>query len=68
MQRIKIDILERLTIEARNARNPPIEYPVAEDGLPYVHRPEPDLDMADLLDEAIAEIRALRARQNHDPR
>lgn len=68
MQRIEIDILERLTVEARNARNPPIEYPIAEDGKPCVHRPKPDLDMADLLDAAIAEIKALRARQDHDPR
>lgn len=62
MQRIKIDILERLTVEARNARNPPIEYVAADDGLPKVVYPKPDNDMADLLDAAIAEIISLRRR------
>ena len=63
MQRIEIDILERLTVEARNARNPPIDVGVDHYGNRKVLRPEPDLDMADLLDAAVAEIKALRARQ-----
>ena len=68
MQRIEIDILERLTVEARNARNPPLEIVSDEHGNREVRRAERNPDLADLLDAAIAEIKALRARQDHDPR
>lgn len=68
MQRIEIDILERLTVEARNARNPPPNVYYDDHGIRRVRPDAPDTDMADLLDAAIAEIKALRARQNNDPR
>ena len=63
MQRIKIDILERLTVEARNARNPPPNLFYDDYGIRRMRSPEPDLNLADLLDEAIVEIQALRSRR-----
>ena len=56
-----------LRTEAKNQRTPPIDYVIAEDGGRMVHRPEPDIAMAELLEEAAAalaekdkEIEALR--------
>lgn len=61
MQRIKIDIIERLAVEARNQRRPPVEYVYDQHGNRAVHNPQPDLDMAFLLEDARSEILWLRA-------
>ena len=66
MQRIEIDILDRLTVEARNALNPPHDIYYDDHGIRRVRRPKPDTDLADLLYAAIAEIRALRAMAQGD--
>ncbi len=52
------DLIECLRIEARNAANPPTEYVLAEDGGRAIHKPNPDLDMAELLDQAANRITA----------
>lgn len=52
------DLVECLRIEADHARNPPTEYLVADDGGRMVHKPKPDLDMAELLDQAANRIAA----------
>src|SRR5690606_14045816 len=44
--------------EAKNQRTPPIDYVIAEDGGRMVHRPEPDIAMAELLEEAAAALAA----------
>jgi len=58
---LKIDIIERLAVEARNQRHPPVEYVYDPHGNRAVHHPQPDIDMADLLEDARSEILWLRA-------
>jgi hypothetical protein len=60
MERIHIDIEERLRHEAMVCRHPPIEYVVGEDGGRVVHRPNPDYAMAELLEDAATVIANLR--------
>ena len=57
-RQIPRDLIECLRIEARNAANPPTEYVLAEDGGRAIHKPNPDLDMAELLDQAANRITA----------
>ncbi|SCW56428.1 hypothetical protein SAMN02927924_01389 [Sphingobium faniae] len=52
------DLVECLRIEARHAVNPPTEYVVADDGGRMIHKPKPDMDMAELLDQAANRITA----------
>jgi len=66
-ERLPRDLVTILRTEAKNQRTPPIDYVIAEDGGRMVHRPEPDIAMAELLEEAAAalaekdkEIEALR--------
>jgi hypothetical protein len=60
MERIEIDIEERLRHEAMVCRNPPVEYVVGEDGGRVVHRPNPDYAMAELLEDAAKVVADLR--------
>lgn len=60
MRKIPRDLPLILRTEARNQRTPPIDYVIAEDGGRMVHRPEPDVAMAELLDDAATEIARLR--------
>lgn len=60
MERIHVDIEERLRHEAMVCRHPPIEYLVGEDGGRVVHRPNPDYAMAELLEDAAKTIVDLR--------
>lgn len=60
MERMHIDIEERLRHEAMVCRHPPIEYLVGEDGGRVVHRPDPDYAMAELLEDAAKVIAGLR--------
>lgn len=62
MKQIKRDLPLILRTEAGNQWKPPIDYVIAEDGGRMVHCPEPDAAMAELLEEAAAEIESLRAR------
>lgn len=55
------DLVTILRTEARNQRTPPIDYVVAEDGGRMVHQPEPDIAMAELLEEAATALAAERA-------
>ncbi|MBP8235634.1 MAG: hypothetical protein KAY22_25400 [Rhizorhabdus sp.] len=57
-RQIPRDLVECLRIEARNAANPPTEYLLADDGGRMVHKPKPDFDMAELLDQAANRITA----------
>jgi hypothetical protein len=61
LARMPRDLATILRTEARNQRTPPIDYAVAEDGGRMVARPEPDIAMAELLEEAAARIAELEA-------
>lgn len=60
MHELPRDLVTILLTEARNQRKPPVDYVVAEDGGRKVCRPEPNIAMAELLEEAAA---ALAARE-----
>lgn len=62
MRELPRDLPLILRTEAGNQRKPPIDYGVAEDGLRMVVRPEPDVAMAELLEEAAAALVAAEAR------
>jgi|GEM_PF-2691371 len=55
------DLVTILRTEAKNQRTPPIDYVIAEDGGRMVHRPDPDIAMAELLEEAAAALASERA-------
>lgn len=57
-----VDIVTILRTEAQNQRTPPIDYVIAEDGGRMVHRPEPDIAMAELLEEAASALATLEAK------
>ena len=59
MRRIKVDIVERLEIEAGNQRNGVFDIFHDEHGNRGSTRTKPDTDMAELLEDAIKRIRAL---------
>lgn len=61
MRELPRDLVTILRTEAKNQRTPPIDYVVAEDGGRMVHRPEPDIAMAELLEEAAAALASERA-------
>lgn len=61
MRKLQRDLVLILRTEAQNQRTPPIDYVIAEDGGRMVHRPEPDIAMAELLEEAAAALEALSA-------
>jgi hypothetical protein len=61
MRELPRDLVTILRTEARNQRTPPIDYVIAEDGGRMVHTPEPDIAMAELLDEAATALAAERA-------
>ena len=61
MHELPRDLVTILRTEAKNQRTPPIDYVIAEDGGRMVHRPEPDIAMAELLEEAAAALEALSA-------
>ena len=52
MRKLPRDLVLILRTEAKNQRTPPIDYVIAEDGGRMAHRPEPDIAMAELLEEA----------------
>lgn len=52
------DLVTILRTEAKNQRTPPIDYVIAEDGGRMVHRPDPDIAMAELLEEAASALAA----------
>jgi len=56
MRELPRDLVTILRTEAKNQRTPPIDYVVAEDGGRMVHRPDPDIAMAELLEEAAAAL------------
>jgi len=56
MRELPRDLVTILRTEAKNQRTPPIDYVIAEDGGRMVHRPEPDIAMAELLEEAAAAL------------
>jgi len=56
--RLPRDLVTILRTEANNQRTPPIDYVVAEDGGRMVHRPDPDIAMAELLEEAASALAA----------
>ena len=60
MHELPRDLVTILRTEARNQRTPPIDYAIAEDGLRMVVRPEPDIAMAELLEEAAAALAEAR--------
>lgn len=61
MRELPRDLVTILLTEAKNQRTPPIDYVVAEDGGRMVHRPDPDIAMAELLEEAAAALASERA-------
>jgi len=61
MRELPRDLVTILRTEARNQRTPPIDYAIAEDGLRMVVRPEPDIAMAELLEEAADKLEELAA-------
>jgi len=61
MREIPRDIVTILRTEAKNQRTPPIDCVIAEDGGRMVHRPEPDIAMAELLEEAASALASERA-------
>lgn len=61
MRGLPRDLVTILRTEAKNQRTPPIDYVVAEDGGRMVHRPDPDIAMAELLEEAAAALASERA-------
>ena len=61
MRELPRDLVTILRAEASNQRTPPIDYVIAEDGGRMVHTPEPDIAMAELLEEAAAALEALSA-------
>lgn len=61
MRELPRDLVTILRTEARNQRTPPIDYVIAEDGGRMVRTPEPDIAMAELLEEAAAALEALSA-------
>lgn len=61
MRKLPRDLVLILRTEAKNQRTPPIDYVIAEDGGRMVHRPEPDIAMAELLEEAATALSAERA-------
>lgn len=61
MRELPRDLVTILRTEAKNQRTPPIDYVIAEDGGRMVHRPEPDIAMAELLEEAASALAAERA-------
>lgn len=58
MRELPRDLVTILRTEARNQRTPPIGYVIAEDGGRMVHTHEPDIAMAELLEEAAAALAA----------
>ena len=58
MRELNRDLVTILRTEAKNQRTPPIDYVIAEDGGRMVRRPDPDIAMAELLEEAAAAIEA----------
>lgn len=58
MRELPRDLVTILRTEASNQRTPPIDYVIAEDGGRMVHTPEPDIAMAELLEEAAAALAA----------
>ena len=58
MRELNRDLVTILLTEAKNQRTPPIDYVIAEDGGRMVRRPDPDIAMAELLEEAAAAIEA----------
>ncbi|MCH6203402.1 hypothetical protein L3V16_06055 [Brucella ciceri] len=73
MRELPRNLVTILRTEARNQRTPPIDYVIAEDGGRMVHRPEPDIAMAELLEEAAtalaardAELTAVKAALSGD--
>lgn len=58
MRELPRDLVTILRAEAKNQRTPPIDYVIAEDGGRMVHTPEPDIAMAELLEEAAAALAA----------
>lgn len=63
MRKLPRDLVTILRTEARNQRTPPIDYVIAEDGGRMVHRPEPDIAMAELLEEAANALEAAAERE-----
>ena len=61
MRKLPRDLVLILRTEAKNQRTPPIDYVIAEDGGRMVHRPEPDIAMAELLEEAATALASERA-------
>ena len=61
MRELPRDLVTILRAEARNQRTPPIDYVIAEDGGRMVHTPEPDIAMAELLEEAATALASERA-------
>lgn len=61
MHELPRDLVTILRTEARNQRTPPIDYVIAEDGGRMVHTPEPDIAMAELLEEAATALESLSA-------
>lgn len=61
MRELPRDLVTILRTEAKNQRTPPIDYVVAEDGGRMVHRPDPDIAMAELLEEAADALASERA-------
>lgn len=61
MHKLPRDLVLILRTEAKNQRTPPIDYVIAEDGGRMVHRPEPDIAMAELLEEAATALTTERA-------
>lgn len=61
MHELPRDLVTILRTEASNQRTPPIDYVIAEDGGRMVHTPEPDIAMAELLEEVAAAIASGRA-------
>lgn len=58
MRELPRDLVTILRTEAKNQRNPPVDYVIAEDGGRMVHYPEPDIAMAELLEEAATALAA----------
>lgn len=58
MRELPRDLVTILRTEARNQRTPPIDYAIAEDGGRMVVYPEPDIAMAELLEEAATALAA----------
>lgn len=61
MRDLHRDLVTILRTEARNQRTPPIDYAIAEDGGRMVHRPDPDIAMAELLEEAATALTTERS-------